>query len=253
MFELIGKGGPVMWPIIAGAFLGLAITVERLLYFYFTSVGYPVFRETLVQRLCAKNLDQLDIRVVPGGPTATVRIAKFDQLREIVWAERWKRSPYVRLVLVYMENLNRGARSREEALKRTGSEEVERMERHLRGLSAVAHISPLLGLLGTVTGIIGAFSVIASMGGQVDVSSLAGGIWEALITTVAGLSVAIPAQLACMYLDRLVSERMNGMSYTVTYLNERYYDSTGTCEGRCSEPDSVVFTAGPDTAVEEAV
>ncbi len=253
MFELIEKGGPVMWPIIAGAFLGLAITVERLLYFYFTSVRYALFRQALVERLSAGPLEELDILVVPEGKAKRRGEGILSRLMERVDAERWKRSPYVKLVLVYMENLGRGARSREEALKRTGSEEVERMERHMRGLSAVAHVEPLLGLLGTVTGIISAFAVIANMGGQVDVSSLAGGIWEALITTVAGLSVAIPAQLAYMYLDKLISERMNGMSYTVTYLNERFYDSTNGCEETSSGLDAISFESAPGTAVGEAV
>lgn len=253
MLELIEKGGPVMWPIVAGAFIGLAITIERILYFYFTSVSYAEFRQTLVDRLCAGALRDLDVLTAPARPAKGPRPSWLVRLADRTHAERWKRSPYVRLACVYLENLHRGARSREEALKRTGSEEVERMERHLRGLSAVAHIAPLLGLLGTVTGIIGAFSVIASMGGQVDVSSLASGIWEALITTVAGLSVAIPAQLAYMYLDRLVSGRMNGMSYTVTYLNERYYDSSSECDERSSEERSVVFDDRQETAIEEAV
>ncbi len=253
MLELIEKGGPVMWPIIAGAFLGLAITVERLLYFYFTSVPYEFFRHALVNRLCVGSLENLDIRTVPVRRSGRLFTGRISRLIKMVESERWKRSPYVKLVRVYLDTLNRGARSREEALKRTGSEEVERMERHMRGLSAVAHVEPLLGLLGTVTGIISAFAVIANMGGQVDVSSLAGGIWEALITTVAGLSVAIPAQLAYMYLDKLISERMNGMSYTVTYLNERFYDSTNGCEETSSGIDAISFESGPGTAVEEAV
>jgi biopolymer transport protein ExbB len=66
-------------------------------------------------------------------------------------------------------------------------------ERYLGGLATIAHISPLLGLLGTVIGMIKAFMKIERMHGAVDPAHLAGGIWEALITTAAGLSVAIPA------------------------------------------------------------
>ncbi|HDP80540.1 MAG TPA: MotA/TolQ/ExbB proton channel family protein, partial [Spirochaetes bacterium] len=123
----------------------------------------------------------------PKGPVWFRRLAEWTR------NQQWERSPYVKLHRVYHDYLNREERAREEALKRAGSEAIENMERYLRGLSAIAHVAPLLGLLGTVTGIISAFSVISSMGGQVDVSSLAAGIWEALITTVAGLSVAIPA------------------------------------------------------------
>jgi len=72
---------------------------------------------------------------------------------------------------------------------------VNRMERHLRVLEMVASISPLLGLLGTVVGMIRAFMAIQVHGAGVDASLLAGGIWEALLTTAAGLSVAIPCLL----------------------------------------------------------
>lgn len=68
MLELIEKGGPVMWPIVAGAFIGLAITIERILYFYFTSVSYAEFRQTLVDRLCAGALRDLDVLTAPARP-----------------------------------------------------------------------------------------------------------------------------------------------------------------------------------------
>jgi len=97
------------------------------------------------------------------------------------------------------------------------------MEKNFKGLSAISHVSPLLGLLGTVTGIIGAFAVISELGGQVDVTALAGGIWEAMLTTAAGLVVAIPAQLSFLYFEKVVSARANRMSYIITYLNEELF------------------------------
>jgi len=72
---------------------------------------------------------------------------------------------------------------------------VHRMERHLRALETVASVSPLLGLLGTVLGMIRAFIAIEAHGAGVNATVLAGGIWEALLTTAAGLSVAIPCML----------------------------------------------------------
>ena len=85
--------------------------------------------------------------------------------------------------------------------------EVPRLEKNLVVLATIAHISPLLGLFGTVVGMIKTFMQIQEMRGIIDTARLAGGIWEALITTAAGLAVAIPAFVAYNY---LVS-RVNGL------------------------------------------
>jgi biopolymer transport protein ExbB len=91
-------------------------------------------------------------------------------------------------------------------------EEVERraqgllsvLRSHLRGLEVIASLSPLLGLLGTVIGMIDAFRALEAAGNQVDLSVLSGGIWVALLTTAAGLSVAIPTVVALNWLERLL-------------------------------------------------
>lgn len=87
-----------------------------------------------------------------------------------------------------------------------GSRELKQLESGLGTLNLIAVIAPLLGLTGTVTGMIKAFQVIATMGANVDPSLLAAGIWEALITTAAGLFVGIPAHIAAHYLDRSLDE-----------------------------------------------
>jgi biopolymer transport protein ExbB len=87
-----------------------------------------------------------------------------------------------------------------------GSRELKQLESGLGTLNLIAVIAPLLGLTGTVTGMIKAFQVIATMGANVDPSLLAAGIWEALITTAAGLFVGIPAHIAAHYLDRGLDE-----------------------------------------------
>ena len=82
---------------------------------------------------------------------------------------------------------------REDLLKREAAVALKKVEAHLRILSAITHIAPLLGLLGTVTGLVSAFHQIELLGGSVQPSDLAGGIWEALLTTVFGLTIAIPS------------------------------------------------------------
>ena len=84
---------------------------------------------------------------------------------------------------------------------RVGSREVWILEGWLRGLSSIAHLSPLLGLLGTVFGMIEAFMKIQGAGSRVDPALLSGGIWEALLTTAFGLAVAIPAMGAFYLLE----------------------------------------------------
>jgi biopolymer transport protein ExbB len=94
-----------------------------------------------------------------------------------------------------------------EEIETLGGHELARARRGLRSLDAIAHLSPLLGLLGTVLGMIEAFIQLEGAGTQVDVGLLAGGIWEALVTTAAGLAVAIPALAALNALEGMV-ERM---------------------------------------------
>lgn len=229
MLELMQKGGFVMWPILGCALVAIAIIVERSLYFLITGTRYELFRDMLVRKLDSGGFDNAALL---ENPFRGDKRGPFGSLKNRLDAQRWQRSPFLTIVRVYLENIDSGTRSREEALKRTGSEEIEKMERHFQGLSAISHVSPLLGLLGTVTGIIAAFGVISRLGGQVDVTALAGGIWEAMLTTAAGLIVAIPAQLSYLYFEKIVSARASRMSYLITHLNERFFCSAG---GRCEE------------------
>lgn len=86
----------------------------------------------------------------------------------------------------------------------TGQEELNAFNKNIRGLEVIATISPLMGLLGTVTGMVRAFNKVAQYKGQVDPSLLAGGIWEALLTTAAGLAVAIPVVVMLHYFERKI-------------------------------------------------
>lgn len=96
-------------------------------------------------------------------------------------------------------NTSLSIEDRDTEISRVGSAEIRNLESYLRGLEVIANLSPLLGLLGTVLGMIKAFARLESAGTKVDPAILAGGIWEALLTTAFGLSVAIPA-LAAFYI-----------------------------------------------------
>jgi hypothetical protein len=99
--------------------------------------------------------------------------------------------------------------SREAEISRVGSNDIRYLESHMRGLEMIANIGPLLGLLGTVIGMVAAFSKLETAGTRVDPAMLAGGIWEALLTTVGGLVVAIPAVAAYYIFDSII-ERVRG-------------------------------------------
>jgi len=103
-----------------------------------------------------------------------------------------------------MEAVEGGATERELSL--IGTRVVRRLERRLSWLALISVVTPLLGLTGTVTGMIKAFMVISIQRGGVEIGMLAGGIWEALLTTAAGLIVAVPAHVAYHWLDGQMEE-----------------------------------------------
>jgi biopolymer transport protein ExbB len=88
----------------------------------------------------------------------------------------------------------------------------------LRGLELASTIGPLLGLLGTVTGMIAAFQALQEAGSRADPATLAGGIWEALLTTAAGMAVAIPAQVALTWFDSVVDALRHDMEDAATQI-----------------------------------
>lgn len=98
------------------------------------------------------------------------------------------------------------AGSNEKEIGIVGTRQIRNMEKGLGFLSLIAVISPLLGLTGTVTGIMRAFQIIAASQTQINPGMLAGGIWEALITTAAGLFVAIPTHVVCHFLEERLDE-----------------------------------------------
>jgi biopolymer transport protein ExbB len=95
------------------------------------------------------------------------------------------------------------------------------MERGLGVLSFIGTVAPLLGLLGTITGLMNAFGQIEEQGSSVDIAFLSGGIWEAMITTATGLVTAICAVSCCKWFEHLAASRLNDMSFAVSILSEK--------------------------------
>jgi biopolymer transport protein ExbB len=185
MWEIVRAGGPMMWPIILCSVIAAAIVFERLW--------------TLQDR-----------RVLPPDLTARVQqIIDANQINDRVIEAIERNSPLGRVLAVGLANRHRPRDVMMDRLEDAGRHVVHELERYLNTLGTIAGVSPLLGLLGTVTGIIRAFSAI-NISGLGDPRVLSGGISEALVATAGGLAVAIPSLIAYRYLrgriDRIVVE-----------------------------------------------
>lgn len=143
--------------------------------------------------------------VTSGGPARDAAITNFLEGNpdEAMAATVSGRAPADRVLLTAMQGLAAGLplAAVESEVTRRGNEEVAAMSTWLRLLDLISMIAPLLGLLGTVLGMIKSFQDLSAAHGSANASVLAGGIWEALITTAAGLVVAIPAAVAANLLS----------------------------------------------------
>lgn len=192
---LLETGGPVAGVLLLFSVLALTIVLLKLWQFTTLGVGRRRFIETALEYWRDGDPGQaLGVLSRVRNPVA--------QVLEVAIRGRW-RSP---------ENENR---VREE-VERVASGWLEQLRRHLRGLELVATLSPLLGLLGTVLGMIEAFRRLEEAGQQVDPAILSGGIWEALLTTALGLAVAIPAVIMLNWLERVIERLAHRMEDAVT-------------------------------------
>jgi biopolymer transport protein ExbB len=175
--NFVEQAGYFIWPIVGCSVIGLAIFVERCVFLLrWRSKQSDVFRQVL-------DFVQKD------------DIAKARALAE------GEPGPVANVIGSFLRSLHLPREDREQLVALQGERELHRMEWGLRGLAVIARISPLLGLLGTVVGLVEAFIAVSQMEGPPDPSVLSSGIWQALLTTVAGLIVAIPAILSHEWLQ----------------------------------------------------
>jgi biopolymer transport protein ExbB len=187
MIDCMQKGGPLMWLILFCSVVSVAVFFERLIYLHRVTIRVGEFLRGLSILVRHRNFaEALHESAGTPGPVARVihaAIIRHDlprsELREIV--------------------------------QEAGQLEVPKLERFLGVLATLAYLAPLLGLLGTVAGMIEAFGVIASNGGYATVTELSGGIYKSLLTTAAGLVVATPTFVAYSYLSSRVNTLMHDM------------------------------------------
>lgn len=197
MFEFIQRGGPVMYPIILCSIIAFAVILERLYYLRRVKIDVTAFMNN-----------------IEG-------VLKHNKIAEAVKICEDTKGPVAAIVKAGILKHDRPRQEMREAIEDAGHQEVPKLEKHIKILAAIAHISPLLGLLGTVSGMVKAFQVIqakAAALNPVSAGDLAGGIWEALLTTAAGLIVAIPVIAAYHYLVSMVQDFALEMERSATEL-----------------------------------
>ncbi|MBE3577451.1 MAG: MotA/TolQ/ExbB proton channel family protein [Limnochordales bacterium] len=190
MLDIFVKGGPVMYALLACSIVSVAVIIERFWYLWRQRQPadelFEEVRETLAE---GKVLEALQLAQQSDHPVANMlaeAIAHYDEGQEAI----------------------------KESVERVGQEQVALLERGLPALDTIVTIAPLLGLLGTVTGIIKAFNVLGALQGVDDPFALSVGIAEALITTATGLTIAIPT----LVFHRFLSSMVDGI---VAQMNEK--------------------------------
>jgi biopolymer transport protein ExbB len=179
MLDIMLKGGVIMWIIAFLSLIAAIIIIERLLYIRRIKVD----EEKMINRL-----------------KSTLEKRHFDEALSICETNP---SPITNLMKVGVEYRDYPRETIREVILDAANQEVPKLEKHLPALGTISYIAPLLGLLGTVVGNIEAFGVLGRFGAVGDPGLLAKGIAEALLTTAAGIVVAIPAVI---FYNHLVSK-----------------------------------------------
>jgi len=207
MWNYFARGGPVMWPLLAASILGATVILWRWWALRQATADVPRFMKELREKLLAGDRDAA-LQVCdrhPGPASAIVRAG-----------------------------LIRYGRPKDEielALQDASAHELASLERGLPILATVAMIAPLLGFLGTVTGMINSFDALASVGLN-NPSAVARGISEALITTAAGLIIAIPVQMAYNYFVHRVNSLVRNMESAANLVIEGLGEAGAATTGR---------------------
>ena len=186
MWSYFDKGGPVMWPLLALSVLGVTVIFWRWWALRQATAGVQSFMKELRPKLVGRD--------VPGA------IAICDR----------HQGPVSSIVKAGLVRFGRPKEEVELALQDASAHELAQLERGLPILATIAMIAPLLGFLGTVTGMINSFEALASVGLN-NPAAVAQGISEALITTAAGLMIAIPVQMAYNYFVTNVNALVRNM------------------------------------------
>ena len=176
MPELISKGGPLVWLLVGCLCFAVAVFLERLSYYHRASMNIGEFLAGLSSLIRRKNyaeaLQECVATRVPAGRVIHAALLRHHLPREQI----------------------------KEVVQEAGQMEVTRLERFLSILNAIAHVAPLIGLLGTMIGLLDSFTNLSSANGVMTPSEVAKGVYQSLVTSALGLVVAIPSYLFYAFL-----------------------------------------------------
>jgi biopolymer transport protein ExbB len=191
--SLIIKGGPVMIPIILGSVIALAIILERFWTLWRIRLNIPQFAQEIFLYMERKQFQK-----------AMDRCAKV-------------RHPVADVFKLGIVNRDLRREEVEAMMEREGDEQIQYLERYLGALVIIIGVEPMMGFLGTIVGLIQAFMTWEQMGTNITVNALAAGIYQAMITTAAGLIVAIPGFILYHLIMGKIKSHAQEMTY---YANE---------------------------------
>jgi biopolymer transport protein ExbB len=192
LIEMFLKGGLVMWPILICSIVGLAITIEKFIVIRKSKINVPAF---------------------------SIKIRGILKKKDVASAMGYcmeEKSPIANIIRRGLKKIKFGRRRVLDAIEVAGKQEISKLEKGLSTLATVAGAAPMLGFLGTVTGMIAAFMKIQELQGSASPADLASGIWEALLTTAFGLFVGIPALALYNYFVSLIKKIVLDMERVAT-------------------------------------
>lgn len=221
VWDFVVKGGPVMIPIGLCSLVAVTVLVERLVALRRPRIVPPSLRDDIAS---ASSLDRLEREVERDS------------------------SPLARLVAVGLSVRGRPVDEVERRLRESGEREVLGLRKRLRVLSVIAAIAPLLGLLGTIFGMIQAFQTVAVSGEALGKTEmLAEGIYEAMITTAAGLIVAIPVLIFYHWISGVVDKRALDLDESVSELRDRLVGGPARASGKSASVTGAAEADEPAT------
>lgn len=199
MWTYFERGGPVMWPLLALSVLAVTVAIWRWMALRQATRNLGSFMSALRERVTAGDIEgAIDLCDRGGGPVAAI-------------------------VRAGLRRLGRPKDEIELSLQDASAHELAELEKGLPVLATIAMVAPLLGFLGTVTGMINSFEALASVGLN-NPAAVASGISEALITTAAGLIIAIPVQMAYNYFVARVNGTVRNMEAAANLLLDSLSD-----------------------------
>ena len=206
LYEIFIKGGVIMWMILACSILALSVVIDRSIVIRRAKINVPAFMVRL--RGLIKKRD------ISGAVSVCMQ----------------ENSPIANIIRRGLKKYKYGHDRVKESIENAGKQEISKLEKGLPILASIAGIAPLLGFLGTVTGMITAFMTIEDLAGAANPSDLAGGIWEALLTTASGLIVGIPSLAFYNYFANRVKKLVGDMETVANDVVDTIQDSTGETE-----------------------